>query len=187
MNEEELVSRLTALWIALRVKYPILALRITDEPLLEYRHDDQKSVLQWAADTTQVYHIPPPLTQEKANVLRDRESHQHLPDKKSNEAQMWFVLPQGQAHAREVILCLRLNHTLIDGDAMPILMSEYLDLLNNASVFDLAFPWQEEHFKQQQQQQLPPYLDDSAMRIKGRQTHAAFHEEIMSLGKVCCA
>jgi hypothetical protein len=186
LSEDVLIHRLKLAWIRLRIKYPILALQIKQGPVYQYKHtSDDDTIMQWVKDTTQTYHIQSScLHQDDLHKLRDDESRQSLPDEKGNEAQLWFILAKTISPPKEVALNLRLNHALLDGDSMPILMSEYLQLLDDLICLSDVAPYATVEHKDTIQQQiplLPAYLEGSLMKFKGEKVDFTFYGKIMDL------
>lgn len=88
-----------------------------------------------------------------------------------------------------MIFSLRLSHTLEYGDALPILLSEYLVLVDkiiSGSDVDAAAKelWGSQFAHQDPLNLLPPSLDDSQIKLTSSKVDLAFHEKIMSLCKV---
>jgi hypothetical protein len=181
LKEDDLITKLTKAWIALRAKYPILGVQVQNEgPTYEYPLLNEEEIKQWSKRSTSIYHLSSPFDQDKVNLLRDQESYKHLPDVYGNEVEMWIILPKDKIYADEVVISIRINHTLVDGDAVPILLDEYLHLLNDTSLPEYKALWEDAQFQKQLQRRLPAYLDDSQFNYRGEDQEYPLHHFILT-------
>lgn len=184
LSREQLNDQFSNAWIALRAEQPILGIQLHQSPSYAFRYiQSHTEAKKWARDTLEWYHCPAPLTHQKVSAMRDANSDQHLPVGKGNQAQLWVILPEGQEFAQEVVLNLRVNHTLIDGISMATLLDNYLQLLRK-HVQPQSISWTSEAFKQEQKNALPSYLDNSIMSIEGRPVKQDLYEQVMRFAPV---